>query len=141
MKPADPIEGMLMSQLVVVNEAALKMYRLAWLNGCPEYRSALLGKYQSEGHQSPPRQAITTRPSNGRGASAARPGLGARAEAPRLSKNTQPRGFDAQRVTQKSRSDSQLGPCGSGTDGGPTCWVPIVDGGIPVPRSLVHKSN
>ena len=32
MKPADPIEGMLMSQLVVVNEAALNMYRLAWLN-------------------------------------------------------------------------------------------------------------
>lgn len=32
MKPADPIEGMLISQLVVVNEAAMKMYRLAWAN-------------------------------------------------------------------------------------------------------------
>ena len=31
MEPADPIEGMLMSHLVVVNEAALNMYRLAWL--------------------------------------------------------------------------------------------------------------
>jgi len=32
MKPADPIEGMLISQLVVANEAALKLYQLAWLN-------------------------------------------------------------------------------------------------------------
>jgi hypothetical protein len=31
-KPADPIEGMLISQLVVANEAALKLYQLAWLN-------------------------------------------------------------------------------------------------------------
>jgi hypothetical protein len=33
MKPADPIEGMLISQLVVVNEAALSMYQRAW--ACP----------------------------------------------------------------------------------------------------------
>jgi hypothetical protein len=32
MKPADPIEGMLISQLAVANEAALKLYQLAWLN-------------------------------------------------------------------------------------------------------------
>ena len=30
--PADPIEGILISQLVVANEAALKLYQLAWLN-------------------------------------------------------------------------------------------------------------
>ena len=33
MKPADPIEGVLMSQLVVANEAALSMYQRAW--ACP----------------------------------------------------------------------------------------------------------
>jgi hypothetical protein len=33
MKPIDPIEGMLMSQLVVANEAALSMYQRAW--ACP----------------------------------------------------------------------------------------------------------
>jgi hypothetical protein len=32
MKPADPVEGILISQLVVANEAALKLYHLAWLN-------------------------------------------------------------------------------------------------------------
>jgi hypothetical protein len=31
-KPADPVEGILISQLVVANEAALKLYQLAWLN-------------------------------------------------------------------------------------------------------------
>ena len=31
MELADLIQGMLMSHLVVVNEAALNMYRLAWL--------------------------------------------------------------------------------------------------------------
>jgi hypothetical protein len=39
MKPADPIEGMLISQLVVANEAALKLYQLAWLNNA-EYFEA-----------------------------------------------------------------------------------------------------
>jgi hypothetical protein len=33
MNPADPIEGMLVAQLVVANEAALSMYRRAW--ACP----------------------------------------------------------------------------------------------------------
>jgi hypothetical protein len=33
MKPTDPIEGMLISQLVVANEAALSMYQRAW--ACP----------------------------------------------------------------------------------------------------------
>jgi hypothetical protein len=32
MKPADPIEGILISQIVVVNEAALNLYRLGWAN-------------------------------------------------------------------------------------------------------------
>jgi len=40
MKAADPIEGMLMSQLVVVNEAALKMYRLAWLNNAEYFEAS-----------------------------------------------------------------------------------------------------
>ena len=40
MKPTDPIEGMLMSQLVVVNEAALKMYRLAWLNNAEYFEAS-----------------------------------------------------------------------------------------------------
>src|SRR5262245_2457274 len=39
MKPADPVEGVLISQLVVANEAALKLYRLAWLNNA-EYIEA-----------------------------------------------------------------------------------------------------
>ena len=30
MKPTDPVEGMLMAQLVVANEAALSMYQRAW---------------------------------------------------------------------------------------------------------------
>ncbi len=33
LNPSDPIEGMLISQLVVANEAALSMYRRAW--ACP----------------------------------------------------------------------------------------------------------
>jgi hypothetical protein len=33
MNPSDPIEGMLIAQLVVANEAALSMYRRAW--ACP----------------------------------------------------------------------------------------------------------
>jgi hypothetical protein len=40
MKPADPIEGMLMSQLVVVNEASLNMYRLAWLNNAKYFEAS-----------------------------------------------------------------------------------------------------
>jgi hypothetical protein len=37
--PADPIEGILVSQLVVAHEAALSMYRLAWAQP-PEYFEA-----------------------------------------------------------------------------------------------------
>ena len=40
MSPADPIEGMLMSHLVVVNEAALNMYRLAWLNNAEYFEAS-----------------------------------------------------------------------------------------------------
>jgi hypothetical protein len=32
MKPADPIEGMLISQIVTANEAALQFYRRGWTN-------------------------------------------------------------------------------------------------------------
>ena len=40
MNPADPIEGMLMSHLVVVNEAAFNMYRLAWLNNAEHFEAS-----------------------------------------------------------------------------------------------------
>jgi hypothetical protein len=40
MKPGDPIEGMLMSQLVVANEAALSLYRLAWLNNAEYFEAS-----------------------------------------------------------------------------------------------------
>ena len=40
MNPADPIEGMLMSHLVVVNEAALNMYRQAWLNNAEYFEAS-----------------------------------------------------------------------------------------------------
>jgi hypothetical protein len=40
MKPADPIEGMLISQLVVANEAALNLYRLAWLNNAEYFEAS-----------------------------------------------------------------------------------------------------
>jgi hypothetical protein len=35
LKPADPVEAMLISQIVVANEAALSMYRRAWAR-CPD---------------------------------------------------------------------------------------------------------
>jgi hypothetical protein len=38
-KPADPVEGMLVSQMVVAHEAALDMYRRAWSQP-PEYFEA-----------------------------------------------------------------------------------------------------
>jgi hypothetical protein len=38
MNPTDPIEGMLISQLTVVNEAALSLYRRAW--ACVDYFEA-----------------------------------------------------------------------------------------------------
>ena len=37
--PADPVEGVLISQIVVANEAAMKLYRLGWAN-CTEYFEA-----------------------------------------------------------------------------------------------------
>ena len=40
MKPADPIEGMLVSQLVVANEAALSMYQRAWACNPADYFEA-----------------------------------------------------------------------------------------------------
>jgi hypothetical protein len=40
MKPADPVEGMLLSQLVVANEAALKLYQLAWLNNAEYFEAS-----------------------------------------------------------------------------------------------------
>jgi hypothetical protein len=38
-KPADPIEAMLIAQMIVANEAALGLYRRAWLN-TPDYFEA-----------------------------------------------------------------------------------------------------
>ena len=40
MKPADPIEGILISQIVVANEAAMKLYRLAWLNNAEYFEAS-----------------------------------------------------------------------------------------------------
>jgi hypothetical protein len=40
MKPADPVEGMLISQLVVANEAALSMYQRAWACSPNDYFEA-----------------------------------------------------------------------------------------------------
>jgi len=40
MKPADPVEGILISQLVVANEAALKLYQLAWLNNAEYFEAS-----------------------------------------------------------------------------------------------------
>jgi hypothetical protein len=40
MKPADPIEGVLISQLVVANEAALELYRRAWACDPADYFEA-----------------------------------------------------------------------------------------------------
>lgn len=37
MKPADPVEGMLIGQLVVAHEAAMKLYRRAWASDPADY--------------------------------------------------------------------------------------------------------
>ena len=37
LKPADPIEGMMISQLIAANEAALRLYQLAWVS-CGVFR-------------------------------------------------------------------------------------------------------
>jgi len=40
MKPVDPIEGMLIAQIVVANEAALEFYRRGWTNTAAGYLEA-----------------------------------------------------------------------------------------------------
>jgi hypothetical protein len=40
MKPADPVEGILISQLVVANEAAFSMYQRAWACNPADYFEA-----------------------------------------------------------------------------------------------------
>ena len=40
MKPVDPIEGMLISQIVAANEAALEFYRRGWTNTAAGYFDA-----------------------------------------------------------------------------------------------------
>jgi hypothetical protein len=39
MKPTDPVEGMLISQMIIAHEAAMRLYRLGWLN-FPEHFEA-----------------------------------------------------------------------------------------------------
>ena len=39
-KPADPMEGMLIAQMIVANEAALALYRRAWLNSGEYFEAA-----------------------------------------------------------------------------------------------------
>ncbi len=41
MKPADPIEGVLISHIVVANEAAMKLYRLGWANSCEYFDESI----------------------------------------------------------------------------------------------------
>ena len=69
----------------------------------------------------------------------------AKLEARRLSKIFQPGGGNdriaRQPLKQASRSFSQFGPITSGTAGVATCWVPIVGGRVPVPRTLTHVSK
>jgi hypothetical protein len=40
MQPADPVEGMLISQVVVAHEAAMRMYRLGWLNSAEHFEAS-----------------------------------------------------------------------------------------------------
>ena len=40
MNPADPIEGMLISQLVVANEATMNLYRLGWANSAEYFEAS-----------------------------------------------------------------------------------------------------
>lgn len=40
LNPADPIEGAIISQIVVANEAALNLYRLAWLNNAEHFEAS-----------------------------------------------------------------------------------------------------
>jgi hypothetical protein len=40
MKPADPIEGLLIGQLIAANDAAMKLYRLGWINNAEYFHAA-----------------------------------------------------------------------------------------------------
>jgi hypothetical protein len=40
MNPADPIEGVLISQIVVANEAAMNLYRLGWANSAEHFEAS-----------------------------------------------------------------------------------------------------
>ena len=40
MKPADPIEGLLIGQLIAANDAAMKLYRLGWINNAEHFNAA-----------------------------------------------------------------------------------------------------
>jgi hypothetical protein len=58
LKPADPLEGILCSQLMVVHQAALAMYRRAWAQP-PEYLEARL-KYLAHGDKAMRTAAMLT---------------------------------------------------------------------------------
>ena len=40
MKPTDPVEGILISQAIVAHEAAMRMYRLGWLNYAQHFEAS-----------------------------------------------------------------------------------------------------
>jgi hypothetical protein len=40
MKPADPVEGVLIGQLIAANDAAMKLYRLGWINNAEYFHAA-----------------------------------------------------------------------------------------------------
>jgi hypothetical protein len=40
MKPTDPIEGLLIGQLIADNDAAMKLYRLGWINNAEYFNAA-----------------------------------------------------------------------------------------------------
>jgi hypothetical protein len=40
MKPTDPVEGILIGQLIAANEAAMKLYRLGWINNAEYFHAA-----------------------------------------------------------------------------------------------------
>jgi hypothetical protein len=63
-KPADPIEGVLAAQLVVAQEAALALYRRAWVQP-PEYFEAQI-KYLAQGDKDATAMMLTERLDNHR---------------------------------------------------------------------------
>jgi hypothetical protein len=40
MKPTDPVEGILIGQLIAANDAAMKLYRLRWINNAEYFHAA-----------------------------------------------------------------------------------------------------